>query len=153
VWWRRRARVAPGWVRGARRSGLYVRTVAIGTLLLGAGIHIATIALGREALPRILTPPVELLLTVPMFYVSMAGWLAWPAFRFRGRWHQLALGFILIYFLVGLPLHLITITTGATGHYAAIPAWYSLLIVPVMAAMVACFAALRLRPEVPEAMV
>ncbi|HMQ32597.1 MAG TPA: hypothetical protein PKD53_17830 [Chloroflexaceae bacterium] len=135
----------PGWVRAARRSGLYVRAVAIGTLLMGAGIHIATIALGREALPRILTPSVELLLTVPMFYVSVAGWLAWPTLRFRGRWHQVALGLILIYFPIGLPFHLITMTTGATGHYAALPDWYSLLIVPVMAAIVTCFAALRLR--------
>jgi hypothetical protein len=79
-----------------------------------------------------------------MFYVSVAGWLAWPRFRFRGQWHRIALAMILIYFPVGLPLHLITITTGATDHYAAIPEWYSLLIVPVMTALIACLAALRL---------
>jgi len=88
----------------------------------------------------------ELLLTVSMFYVSVAGWLAWRTFVFRGRWHQIILGLILIYFPVGLPFHLITITTGSTAHYAAFPERYSLLIVPVMAAFVACFASLRLQP-------
>jgi hypothetical protein len=135
----------PAWLRNARQSGFYVRSVAISTLLLGAGTHIAVILLGREVQPRILTPAFELLLTVPMFYVSIAGWLAWRSFRFRGRWHQAALGLILVYFPIGLPFHLITITTGSTTHYAAFPEQYSLLIVPVMAAMVACFASLRVR--------
>jgi hypothetical protein len=135
----------PRWLHAARRSGLYVRSVAIGTLLLGAGTHIAIIVLGREAQPRILTPVFELLLTIPMFYVSIAGWLAWRTFLFRGRWHRVALGSILIYFPVGLPFHLITITTGSTAHYALFPEQYSLLIVPVMGAFMACFASLRLR--------
>ncbi len=135
----------PTWLRRARQAGLYVRSVAIGTLLLGAGTHIAVSVLGRAAQPRILTPGFELLLTVPMFYVSIAGWLAWRTFIFRGRWHQVALGVILIYFAIGLPLHLRTITTGSTAHYAAFPEQYSLVIVPVMAAIMACFATLRLR--------
>jgi hypothetical protein len=141
------ATALPAWVDHFRRAGLYVRATAIGTLLLGAGIHLLIIALGRVALPRILTPPVELLLTAPMFYVSVAGWLAWPQFRFRGRWHQVALALILIYFPLGIPLHLITITTGSTAHYAAIPEWYSMLIAPVMVALIACLAALRLSDE------
>ncbi len=135
----------PAWVRSVRGAGFYVRSVASGTLLLGAGAHIAVIVLGREAQPRILTPGLELLLTVPMFYVSVAGWLAWRTFIFRGRWHKVALGLILIYFPIGLPFHLITITTGSTAHYAAFPEWYSLLIVPVMVVIMACFAGLRLR--------
>ena len=49
----------PGWLRGLRQSGLYVRPIAIGTLLLGAGTHVALATLGREALPRILTPGFE----------------------------------------------------------------------------------------------
>lgn len=137
----------PVWLRAARDSGLYVRPIAIGTLLLGAATHVGVAVLGREALPRILTPGFELLLTIPMFYVSVAGWLAWRAFRFRGLWHRIALGLILIYFPLGLPLHLITITTGSTAHYAAFPERYSLVIVPVMAAIITCFASLRLRAE------
>ncbi len=129
----------------ARQSGLYVRSVAIGTLLLGAGAHIAVIVLGREAQPRILTPGFELLLTVPMFYVGVAGWLAWRTFVFLGRWHQVVLALILIYFPVGIPFHLITVTTGSTAHYAVFPEQYSLLIVPVMTAFIACFAGLRVR--------
>jgi hypothetical protein len=135
----------PGWVRRLRHAGLYVRSVAIATLVLGAGTHIAAIVLGRAALPRILTPGFEVLLTVPMFYVSVAGWLAWRTFRFRGRWHKVALAFVLIYFPVGLPLHLRTIMTSSTAHYTAFPEQYSLLIVPVMAAFITCFACLRLQ--------
>ncbi len=135
----------PAWLRRVRQAGFYVRSVAIGTLLLGAGTHLATIMLGRDALPRILTPGFELLLTVPMFYVSVAGWLAWRTFVFRGRWHQIALGLILIYFPIGLPFHLLTITTGSTAHYATFPEQYSLLVIPVMATFMACFASLRLR--------
>ena len=135
----------PGWLRSARAAGLYVRGAAIGTLLLGAGAHIAVILLGRAALPRIITPAFELLLTVPMCYVSVAGWLAWRSFRFRGRWHRVALAAILVYFPVGIPFHVLTVLTGSTAHYAAFPEQYSLLIVPVMGAIIACLAALRLR--------
>ncbi len=137
----------PVWVASLRRAGLYVRAAAIGTLLSGVGVHLLIVVLGRGALPGILTPPVELLLTAPMFYVSVAGWLAWPRLRFRGRWHQVAVAIILIYFPLGLPLHLLTITTGSTTHYASIPPWYSLVIVPVMAAFISCLAALRLSGE------
>jgi cytochrome bd-type quinol oxidase subunit 2 len=135
----------PHWLRSARRAGLYVRGTAIGTLLLGAGAHIAVILLGREALPRIITPAFELLLTVPMCYVSVAGWLAWRSFRFRGRWHRVALAAILVYFPIGIPFHILTVVTGSTAHYAAFPEQYSLLIVPVMAVIIACLASLRLR--------
>lgn len=134
----------PGWVGRLRAAGLHVRAVAIGTLLMGVAVHLLTAALGRASLPRILTPPVELLLSAPMFYVSVAGWLAWPRLGFRGPWHRAALALILIYFPIGIPLHLITITTGSTAQYAAIPAWYSLAIAPVMAAFITCLAMLRL---------
>jgi hypothetical protein len=137
--------VLPRWLTNLRRAGLYVRPIAIGTLLLGAGAHLGVIVLGREVQPRILTPAFELLLTVPMFYVSVAIWLAWRTFIFRGRWHQVALALILMYFPIGLPFHLITITTGSTAHYSVFPEQYSLLIVPVMATFIACFAGLRLR--------
>ena len=137
--------VLPRWLSNWLRAGLYVRPIAIGTLLLGVGTHLAVIVLGREVQPRILTPAFELLLTVPMFYVSIAGWLAWRAYSFRGRWHQVALALILMYFPIGIPFHLITIITGSTAHYAGFPEQYSLLIVPVMAAFIACFAGLRLR--------
>jgi hypothetical protein len=50
-----------------------------------------------------------------------------------------------MYFPIGIPFHLITIITGSTTHYVAFPEQYSLLIVPVMAAFIACFASLRLR--------
>lgn len=136
--------VLPAWVERFRGAGLYVRSAAIGTLLFGMGIHLLIIAFGRGALPSILTPPVELLLTAPMFYVSVAGWMAWPRLRFRGMWHRVAVAVILIYFPIGIPLHLITVTTGSTAHYTAIPEWYSLLIAPVMALFIACLAGLRL---------
>jgi hypothetical protein len=125
------------------RAGLYVRGTAIGTLLLGMGIHLLIIAFGREALPSILTRPVELLLTTPMFYASVAGWMAWPWLRFRGWWHRVAVAAIMIYFPIGIPLHLITVISGSTAQYSAIPEWYSLLIAPVMALFITCLAMLR----------
>jgi hypothetical protein len=69
----------PRWLNNWRRAGLYVRPIAIGTLMLGAGTHLAVIVLGREVQPRILTPAFELLLTVPMFYISMPA--DWPGAR------------------------------------------------------------------------
>ena len=120
-----------------------MRGTAIGTLLLGMGIHLLIIAFGREALPSILTRPVELLLTTPMFYVSVAGWMAWPWLRFRGWWHRVAVAAIMIYFPIGIPLHLITVISGSTAQYSAIPEWYSLLIAPVMALFITCLAMLR----------
>lgn len=135
----------PTWLRTLRRSGLYVRAVAIGTLLLGAGVHIAIIVFGRAVLPRILTPVSELLMTVLMYYVGVAGWLAWRRFHFQGRWHQLVLAGILIYFLISIPFHALTVVTGSTAHYDRFPEQYSKLIVPVMLSFVAGLASLRLR--------
>lgn len=136
----------PGWLVAMRRSGLYVRPIAIATLAIGASVHIATLVQGREAMPQILTPLVELALTLQIAYVSVAGWLAWPSFAFQGRWQQVLLTLVLIYFPVGLPLHVRTLVTGSVAHYGAIPAGYSALIVPVMAAMAALFASLRPHP-------
>jgi hypothetical protein len=133
----------PGWAERFRSAGLFVQPVAICTLLLGGWVHLMIAVLGRGALPLILTPATELLLSAPMFYVSIAGWLAWPQFRFRARWHRIAVAIILIYFPIGLPLHLMTITTGSTAQYAGIPEWYSLLIMPVMATFIALLAALH----------
>lgn len=134
----------PAWVERFRAAGLYLRAAAIGTLLFGMGIHLLIIVFGRGALPSILTPLVELLLTAPMFYVSVAGWMAWPQLRFRGLWHRIAVAVILIYFPIGIPLHLITVTTGSTAQYTAIPEWYSMLIAPVMALFITCLALVRL---------
>jgi hypothetical protein len=49
-----------------------------------------------------------------------------------------------MYFPIGLPFHLLTIITGSTSHYAVFPEGYSMLIVRVMAAFIACFVGLRL---------
>lgn len=137
----------PGWLVAARHSGLYVRSVAVITLALGASVHVATLVQGREAMPQILPPPAELALTLLIAYVSVAGWLAWPSFVFHGRWQQVLLALVLVYFPVGLPLHVRTLVTGSVAHYEAIPFGYSALIVPVMAAMALLFVSLRRRPQ------
>jgi hypothetical protein len=74
-----------GWLPSFRRNGYYVRHVAIATLLMGASAHLAVVVLGRSALPRIVTPPFELLLTVLIAYVSVIGWFAWSTFHYRSR--------------------------------------------------------------------
>jgi hypothetical protein len=132
----------PSWLAVARRSALYVREVAIVTLALGAALHMAVVIWGRDVLPRLVTPPVELVLTVAIAYVSLAGWLAWPSLVFRGRWQRVLLAAILVYFPIGLPLHVRTLVTGSAAHYDVVPAWYSLLIAPLMIGMLVIFARL-----------
>jgi hypothetical protein len=131
-----------GWLSSFRRNGYYVRHVAILTLLMGASVHLAVVALGRSALPRIVTPPFELVLTLLMAYVSVVGWFAWRTFHYRSRWQKILLALILVYFPSGVPFHVITLVKGNTDHYAVFPDWYSAVILPVMLAMVVFFARL-----------
>ncbi len=132
-----------GWLPPIRRNGYYVRHVAIVTLLMGASAHLAVIALGRSALPHIVTPPFELLLTVLIAYVSVFGWFAWSTFHYRSRGQKIVLALILVYFPIGIPIHVVTIVNGNTDHYGVFPDWYSFAILPVMLAMIAFFARLR----------
>ncbi len=132
-----------GWLSSFRRNGYYVRHVAIVTLLMGGSAHLAVVALGRSALPRIVTPPFELLLMLLMAYVSVVGWFAWSTFHYRNRGQKILLTLILVYFPIGIPVHVITIVNGNTDHYGVFPGWYSLVILPVMLAMVAFFGRLR----------
>jgi hypothetical protein len=132
-----------GWLPSFRRNGYYVRHVAIATLLMGASAHLAVVVLGRSALPRIVTPPFELLLTVLIAYVSVIGWFAWSTFHYRSRWQKILLALILVYFPIGIPIHVITIVNGNTDHYEVFPGWYSFAILPLMLAMIVFFARLR----------
>jgi hypothetical protein len=132
-----------GWLPSFRRNGYYVRHVAIATLLMGASVHSAVAALGRSALPHIVTPPFELLLTALMTYVSVMGWFAWRTFHYRSRGQKILLALILVYFPLGIPLHVITIVNGNADHYGVFPGWYSFAILPVMLAMIFFFARLR----------
>jgi hypothetical protein len=132
-----------GWLPSFRRNGYYVRQVAIVTLLMGASAHLAVVALGRSALPRIVTPPFELVLTVLIAYVSVFGWFAWSTFHYRSRGQKILLALILVYFPIGIPIHVITIVNGNTDHYRVFPGWYSFAILPVMLAMIVFFARLR----------
>jgi hypothetical protein len=50
---------------------------------------------------------------------------------------------ILVYFPIGIPIHVITIVNGNTDHYAVFPGWYSFAILPAMLAMIVFFARLR----------
>jgi hypothetical protein len=139
----RREEPRAGWLPSLRRNGYYVRHVAIATLLLGASVHLAVVLLGRSALPRIVTPPFELVLTLLIAYVSVMGWFAWSTFHYRSRRQKILLALILVYFPIGIPVHVITIINGNTDHYGVFPGWYSLVILPVMLAMMAFFARLR----------
>ena len=132
-----------GWLPSFRRNGYFVRHVAIVTLLMGASAHLAVVTLGRSALPRIVTPPFELLLTVLMAYVSVFGWFAWSKFHYRSRGQKILLALILVYFPIGIPIHVITVVNGNTDHYGVFPGWYSFAILPVMLAMIVFFARLR----------
>lgn len=132
-----------GWLSSFRRNGYYVRHVAIVTLLMGASVHLAVAALGWSVLPRLVTPPFELVLTLLMAYVSVTGWFAWRTFHYRSRWQKILLALILVYFPIGIPFHVITVVNGDTDHYEFFPAWYSFVILPVMLAMVVFFARLR----------
>ena len=132
-----------GWLPSFRRNGYYVRLVAIVTLFMGASAHLAVAASGRSALPRIVTPPFELLLTVLIAYVSVIGWFAWSTFHYRRRGQKIVLALILVYFPIGIPIHVITIVNGNTDHYGVFPGWYSFVVLPVMLAMIVLFARLR----------
>lgn len=126
-------------VAAARRpellSGLggSFRVAALVTLWTGLVLHASSLPLGREEfVERMFTPTFDLLLSLPMTFAGIAGWILWRRTRTVSRFHRIAHGFMLVYFSVSIPIHLRTLFTWRTDYVLGFPSWYSLVIVPLL---------------------
>lgn len=116
---------------GSRVLGLGLWLQA-GALVLGISLHASATLSGRALFyGRIFTPALDVLLTPLIAVGGLLGvWGLWAARR-RPRWLRAAGLFVSAYFVISIPVHLKTLLTWSTAHFAAFPERYSLFIIPV----------------------
>jgi hypothetical protein len=109
------------------------RVAALVTLWTGLVLHASSLPLGREAfVERMFTPTFDLLLSIPMTFAGVVGWLLWRRTRTVSPVHGFVHGFMLVYFSISIPIHLRTLFTWRTDYVLGFPSWYSLVILPLL---------------------
>jgi hypothetical protein len=113
------------------------------TLAMGIVLHVSSLPLGREVFQQqVLTPLVDTIFAIPMAIAGIAGLLLWRRAILPSLWEKLAYGFVVIFLLGSVLLHLQTIFTWSTSYVLSFPAWYPL---PAMAylSLIGLFAVTR----------
>src|SRR3954470_6146631 len=86
------------WFAAFKRQGFAFRYAAMITILTGLYVHITRLFLGDDLLVQhVVTLLFDKLLIMPMAYAAITGLLAWRQMQFRGVWHKLAIGWIILY--------------------------------------------------------
>lgn len=109
--------------------GLWLQAAA---LVLGISLHASATLSGPTLFyGRIFTPALDVLFVPLIAFGGLLGsWGLW-AVKGQSRWLRAAGLFVSIYFLISIPLHLKTLLTWSTAHFASFPERYSLFIIPV----------------------
>jgi hypothetical protein len=104
-------------VESFKRQGFSFRYAALITILTGLYVHITRLFLGDDLLVRhIITLLFDKLLILPVTYAAVSGLLAWRRIQFQSIWHKLALGWIVLYITLSVPLHIIVIEHDGTDN-------------------------------------
>ena len=70
-------------------------------------MHITRLFLGDDLLVQhVVTLLFDKLLILPMTYAAVSGLLAWRRMQFQSIWHKLAMGWIILYITLSVPLHI-----------------------------------------------
>jgi hypothetical protein len=127
--------------------GYFLRHAIAITLIAGIYLHLTALFIGRELLMRhILTPTFEVFLAIPMTYAGVMGLVLWRRVEHPAPWHAVLYGFIVVYFLISIPLHIQTLVTQSTAYILVFPSWYSYLAVAMQLGLLAFANTIRLRP-------
>ena len=111
------------------------KIAAAATFTCGVIMHTARIIVGVEAWVRqYVTPPVDIAFGVLITCAAVPGLLAWPRYS-GGRAGRWGYGFAMFMLIISVPLHLRTIWTWSTDYLIPFPTWYSLIEIPMFAAM------------------
>lgn len=108
--------------------GALFRVTAGLTIFIGVGLHISRLPLGPEYFQlHVLTPMADIAFAVPMTIAGIAGAVLWRRALLPQLWEKLAYGFVVIFFLGSIVIHLKTAITWDTSYVNAFPAWYPIV--------------------------
>jgi hypothetical protein len=142
---------ASWWAR-FQAQGYYFRPVASATILMGMCLHLTRLLLGDAlTMQYIVTPTFDQFFALPIAYAAVSGLLSWRRMKFRSRGHKWFIGFIILYMLISIPLHVATWFTHSTAHLQAFPLWYSLLLQPFYAAVLVALWRVEFEPVISQA--
>lgn len=115
-------------------------------LLTGIYLHLSRLVFGPQlVLEHLLTPVFDAIFALPMTFAMCLLWFSLLQVEFASRWKRVVYIIIAMYFTISVPLHVRTMLAGNVNQFKAFPGWYSLLILPVLAAMLTFVLHLRWR--------
>jgi hypothetical protein len=135
------------WFESFRRQGFSFRYAALITILTGLYVHITRLFLGDDLLVQhVVTPLFDKVLIVPMTYAAVSGLLAWRQMQFQSIWHILAMGWIVLYITLSVPLHIyVSYVLGSTKPLTAFPLAVSYGLLPMYVSMLVLLGRLRFK--------
>ena len=135
------------WFESFKRQGFYFRYAALITILTGLYVHITRLFLGDDLLVQhIVTLLFDQLLILPMTYAAGSGLLAWRRMQFQNIWHKLAIGWIVLYITLSVPLHIyVSYVLGSTKPLTAFPLAVSYGLLPMYVGMLVLLGRLRFK--------
>jgi hypothetical protein len=138
------------WFASFKRQGFYFRYAALTTIITGLYVHITRLFLGDDLLVQlVVTVLFDKLLILPMTYAAVSGLLAWRRMQFQSTWHQLAIGWIVVYITLSVPLHIyVSYVLGSTRPLTAFPLAMSYALLPIYAGMLVLLGRLRFKESV-----
>jgi hypothetical protein len=113
------------WVLGA--PGATFRVASPITIFTGISLHMMRLPLGPERfIAEAFTPLADAIFAIPMTTAGLAGLLLWRRAILPTLWEKLVYGFVVLFFLFSIILHLRTIFTWDTSYTLLFPSWYPL---------------------------
>jgi hypothetical protein len=113
------------WILGT--SGATFRAASAITIFTGISLHITRLPLGPERfIETAFTPLADAIFAVPMTIAGLAGLLLWRRAILPTLWEKLVYGFVVVFFLISIVIHVRTIFTWDTSYTLLFPSWYPL---------------------------
>jgi hypothetical protein len=123
--------------------GAVFRAASAVTIATGIGLHITRLPLGPEAfVADVFTPLADAIFAIPMTIAGVAGLLLWRRAILPSLWEKIAYGFVVLFFLFSIVIHVRTIFTWDTSYTLLFPSFYPLLAL-VYLSLIGLFAVTR----------
>ncbi len=131
-----------------REQGYFLKAAMLGTLASGFLLHLLVIFFGNAFVTEnVVSAGLDMVLAIPITYGAAVSWIVWPRVIHRATWHRVVYGILAVYFTVSVPFHLRTYVTGNTDILGRFPEWYSMALLPFLAALMTFVARLEFRGD------
>jgi hypothetical protein len=115
----------------------------------GVVLHSCRLAFGFDWVQRYLvTPPLDIVFGFLILLAAVPGTMVWKRYS-GGRGLRRVYGFAMFMLWLSVPIHLRTIFTWSTDYVRTFGAWYSMIEVPMFAALSYCMTRLQFDGEKP----